>query len=518
MFALKSHTRKNKFSLITGLLLAGLAFFPTVASGQAANLLMTQDEILQPGTLTLDECLDLAMENNIGLMRTRLGIEAGILDRIRSETIFDPGFTLDFSYRHNAASGSSGGGGGSSSTDLGMGYQHPLWNGSSWSLSLDQSRSVSSISSGSVPTNVTSYSSQLGLAYSMPLLEGYGEMINRIGLEKSGIGITRSEIALADARRILRYSVIQAYIGAVLSAKQIEVANLSLDTAQNLVERVQAFIEVGQVAPYELLSAQSGLAQRQEAVLKAEIDCSKSLDYLKELVGLPLTDEISVDPGTLREIFLEIDADDLFLLAQKNRPDLEDLDLRIHQAQLDLVLATDRRQASLAWNTIFSLGGQEEAYGSTIGGMDRFNWYTGLEYRLPLGGNRAANLDVASVMLQLDQFELEKINFLRSLQLEIRSAAGEFHNALLRVDVTAQGLEVQEVKMESEYARLDLGLITSRDLLEFDLELANAMLSYEAAIADTITSLAKLEYLVNIDLIDDAVVIGGIQAEGEAVD
>jgi len=110
---------------------------------------------------------------------------------------------------------------------------------------------------------------------------------------------------------------------------------------------------------------------------------------------------------------------------------------------------------------------------------------------------------------------LKKTDFLRNLELQIRSASEEFTNAMLRVEVTAEGLHVQEVKMESEYARLDLGLITSRDILQFDLDLANARLAYESAIADTITSLAKLEFLTGRNMIEDAIVLNDLAPNAE---
>jgi outer membrane protein TolC len=137
------------------------------------------------------------------------------------------------------------------------------------------------------------------------------------------------------------------------------------------------------------------------------------------------------------------------------------------------------------------------------------SWSTGLEYRVPLGGNRAAVADVSMSELSLQQLELEREDFLRSLQTEIKSALEEFRSAVARVDVTQQGLKVQEVKMESEQARLRLGLITSRDLLQFDLDLANARLAYASAMADALLAVAKLENLSGMLLLDDVVTISG---------
>jgi outer membrane protein TolC len=518
VFSLKLNKYKIPEWLLAGLLVVIFMHNPAPVHAQGLDLLSSTGDADDPGFLTLNDCLEIAYENNIGLMRIRLGIEASFLERIRNESIFDPGFDLNLSYRQQDSPDSTSNSSGASNTQLGMNYRHPIWNGSSWVISIDQTVAEGSYNFDEGTESYRTYNSQFGIAYSMPILEGYGERINRIGVRKSDIGIFRSESAVNNAERALRYSVIQAYILATLTAKQIEVAELSLDTAVNLVERVQALIDVGQIAPYELLSAQSGLAQRQEAVLNASTDLANSHDFLKDIIGLPIIDDISVGLAEFQGIILDVDADDLFFLAQQNRPDLEDIDLRIQQSQLDLMLATDRRQASLTWNTILSVAGQDDGYTESIGDMNHFSWYTGLEYQLPLGGNRAAVVDVSSARLALDQLDLERIELLRNLQLEIRSAVEEFNTALLRVDVTSQGLEVQDVKMESEHARLELGLITSRDLLESDLELATARLAVEFALADALNAIAKLEFLTNVQLIDDAVILGGILSDAEVIE
>jgi len=457
--------------------------------------------------LSLDDCYATALENNIQLRQAKLGIEASLLDRIRSEAFFDPGFSLNLNTQHSESSGDSGSD--SSNYNFGAQYRLPSINGGSWVFSLDQSRSTGSFMSGTDMTTSTDYTSQVGVAYSMPILEGYGERINRLGIQRSDIGIKRSETAINEVERGLNLGIVQSYTQAVLAKRQIEVSVLSLDNAQNLVEEVQARIDVGQFAPYELLAAQAGLAERQEAIINAETAYNVALDSLKEIIGLPITDAIDVDVGILNPVWFEVNADDLYLLAQDHRPDLEDLDLRLRQAELDLLLAQDQRQSSLSWNTVLGLAGASDDYTGSISDMDRFTWYTGLEYSVPLGGNRIAEADISSVELNIEQLELDRVDLLRALQRDIRSAVEDFNNALLRIDVTSQGLEVQEVKMENELARLELGLITSRDLLEFDLDLASARLSYDSALADAILALARLEYLVNQPLLRDALTLSG---------
>ena len=492
------------------------AVFCAFAPGARAQVTTESENDAAPRVLTLADCLEIAGAENIGLKRARLGIEASLLDRIRAESAFDPGFELDLSGQRRETAQTSGTSGWSSQVDLAMRYRLPTWSGGAWVFSLDQSRSSGSSTIGESAGGNTSYSSNVGLAHSLPLLEGQGERINRLGVERADLAVSRSEAAVNEAVRSLRLGIIQAYVAAVLAARQIEVAQLSLGTAENLVAEVQARIDVGQLAPYELLAAEAGLAERKEALLNAEAGLATALDTLKELIGLPLAEEIAIDPETLRAIYLEVDPDDLFMLAQRNRADLREIDLRTQQARLDLFLATDRRQSSLNWITTLGLSGRGEDYGRSLENLDNFSWYTGLEYSLPLGGNRAAIADVASAKLALEGVELERVGFLRVLQRDLRAAVEELHNAELRTDVTAQGLQVQEVKMENEVARLRLGLITSKDLLEFDLDLANARLAYDAALADALRAVARLEYLVNATLLGDAYVADNLLERPEA--
>ncbi len=481
---------------------------PSIAGAQKES--PPVDTAAAPRSLTLAECLDIAVENNIGLRIARINLEASSVNLMRSQAAFDPGFELDLSTRNSDSSGSGSSSSPNSQLDLAMRYLYPTWDGSSWVISVGEGRTAGSSLSGETINHFSSYSSQVGVSYSQPLLEGHGQRINRLGVERADLGVMRGESAVNNAARSLRHTVIQSYVGAILASRQIQTAELSLQTTERLVEATQARIDAGKLAPYELLSAQAGLAERREALLNAQTAFATALDGLKEIIGLPITDDIAVVPETLQKMYLDVDPEEFYALAQRNRPDLKDIDLQVQQAQLDLMLANDREQPTLTWNATLGFAGSDDALAGSVSDLNDFSWYTGIQYRLPLGGNRVSKADVSTAKLTLDQLDLQRINFLRNLQLNVRTASDDFSNALLRIDVTAQGLEVQEVKMESEQLRYELGLITSRDLLDFDLDLANARLAHDQALADALLAVAQLEFLVNQPLLDDAVVLGSI--------
>ncbi len=503
-------THKRWIQITLAALIISMLAFGEFLPAQAEDLLQENNPALS--VVSLEDCLRMAEVDNLGIRRTRLGVNISLLDRIRAESVFDPGFEADFSGRRSGSS--AFGSADSTQIDFALRYRLPTWQGGMWVLSMDQSRSSGSQMIGDTPAGYTTFSSNVGLSYSMALMEGRGERINRIGVVRADLAVARSEAATSEAARSIRHGVVQAYINAVLAARAIEVSDVSLANARNLVEEVQARIDVGQLAEYELLAAQAGLAEREENLLNAGASLSIALDSLKELIGLPLRGEIEIDPETIRPVMLDVNADNLFLLAQQNRPDLREIDLRISQANLDLLLAGDRRQASLRWNSVFGLNGQGDGYTDSFEDMSNFSWYTGLEYSLPLGGNRSAEADYSSVRISLESLDLERTNFLRVLQRNIRTAVEDLNNAILRTDVRWQGLQVQEVKMESERTRLSLGLITSRDMLEFDLEYASAKLGYDQALADAMLAVAGIEYLINKPMLADAISLSGIYTDG----
>ena len=158
-------------------LLSGLALL--VLFGLAAMPATAQDDLLdgEAGVvpiLSLTDCLSLGVENNIGLQRVRLGVESSILDRIRNEAAFDPGFALDLSTRHNESPSSDTGSSTSSQIDFSATYTRPTWTGSGWVFSIDQGRSHGSSGVGETSSSYTTFGSQVGIAYRMPILEGYG--------------------------------------------------------------------------------------------------------------------------------------------------------------------------------------------------------------------------------------------------------------------------------------------------------------------------------------------------------
>jgi outer membrane protein TolC len=118
-------------------------------------------------------------------------------------------------------------------------------------------------------------------------------------------------------------------------------------------------------------------------------------------------------------------------------------------------------------------------------------WQLGLTAEYPLG-NRAARGEHEKAQLERRQSEKESENLRLSIIVEVNKAARDIRTGLKRIEVTTKSVELAEESLKAERKKLEVGVSTSHDVLEFEEELADAR---RRAI------LARLEYakgLINL--------------------
>jgi outer membrane protein TolC len=189
-------------------------------------------------------------------------------------------------------------------------------------------------------------------------------------------------------------------------------------------------------------------------------------------------------------------------LAKENRPDLKQLQDSIELSKLDIKLYNDLVKASLAVVGQVGVQGEDLNLTGAVGDMNNMSWYLGLNYSVPLGGNRKANSELKQAQYRLQAAQLSLDEKISSISLEITRALRNFETAKNRLDVTLKGVELQEEKLKQERERLELGLITSKDLLDFEEDLATARLAFLNARADYLKSVSYLEYVTHADRVN----------------
>ncbi len=233
-------------------------------------------------------------------------------------------------------------------------YTQGFSTGTQAQVTFDNSRSTSSIGIDLFnPAN----QSTLTIQITQPLLNGFGRLVNdRYILEgKNTIKVGESQFAQQVITTVTQ--VATDYWELVYARENVKVEQVAVAADQQLYENNKKQLEIGTMAPLDVITAQSQLATDQQALVQAQT--TQLLDETTLLVA------ITKDPlvGPLRGIEIvptspifnpapvDISLDDAVQEAWKNRPELQQAELNLKNAGIEIKATKERAVANgeLVW-------------------------------------------------------------------------------------------------------------------------------------------------------------------------
>jgi outer membrane protein TolC len=395
-----------------------------------------------------------------------------------------------------------------------LSWQQALGTGAQYSVSWQNFRSTTnSRFSGFNPLFDTALSAQI----TQPLMANFRNDPNRqrIIVAQNGERVSRHrfEIQVMDTVR----DVELAYWDLVFSISGLEVARQSLQLAQDLLRNNRIQVEVGTMAPIDVLEAEAEVAAREESVILAEEAIRLNEDSLKRLVNDPDSDEfwshrfVPVDQPSMDEI--QVDLDEAVRVALSRRPILSasrveletrDYNVRFRRNQMmpsvDLVGqfalnglgGTELLREGFAGETTAVIpGGYSDALGQAFGGDFR-DWSLGLNVSYPIGNSAAAAAHAqAQVSAQQQRAQIDSNEIL--IAQEVRQAGRAVDTNRKRIDATRVARELAERRLEAEQKKFEVGMSTSFMIVQAQRDLSQAAANELRAIIDYNKAIAAFE-------------------------
>jgi outer membrane protein TolC len=284
------------------------------------------------------------------------------------------------------------------------------------------------------------------------------------------------------------FKVVDAYYGALLANKQLELAEQALKTAQSIMDRSQVRFESGLVVQSDLLTAKVRMAVRQQERIRARNNFDLARAELNTAMGMP-PDSLFQPDETLTERTLPVPVlPEVEKLALTNRPDLKRSQSE-ESAQLQSVAIAKssfgpRVNAFAAWemdNPTFVAGG---------GGN---NWLGGLEVQFDIfqGGAKRAQLSRERALQ-------ERVTALKQVAsdgvcLEVRRAYYNLDSARQEVEIARATIAQAQDSLRINQDRYDGGLTTVTDLLGAEEATRRSQTDYWEAVYRFHTSYASLD-------------------------
>lgn len=479
-------------------------------------------------SLTLEECIIKTLKDNLRLAVEVYNPELANVSVTRAKEMFMPQLDLSFG-RGREESPSYWWIQGAETViskyaDYGLSVVQQIPTGGNLSLSLN---AYTSDTNQAFQLINPRYGSTLRFDFTQPLLRNFGFDISRKEIIIAQHNLDVSQNQLQTILLDIVYRVQEAYWNLVFAIENHRVKSQSLELAKDLLAKNRKEVEVGKLAPLEILNAETVVAQREADILQAEALIKRSEDLLKSILNLVSDGEMNPQKVVPKDrptyMAREISLEDALTEAKQKRPDLQVVRTSLETKELGLRVAKNQMLPGLDlrfsyWSPGISgdrllylddnpfLGvivGKEE--GSRADSLrDAFkllykNWTVGLTLTLPLS-NVLTRAEQARAKIELEKSMLELQDKEQQVLLEVRDAVREVETNAKRVEAYRIARELAEKRLEAEEKKLAVGLTTNYFVLEFQEQLANARSQEIKALIDYNLALAMMEKAVGTSL------------------
>src|SRR5262245_41641127 len=477
--------------------------------------------------LTLDDAVKFALDRNLDIAVQRLNPEINDLTYASTRSVYHPSLTSVVSTQSTTNPATSTLSGGNtvgapieaSLTNYNAGIAQSIpWGGGTASIQLNNNRqTTTSLNVLYNPTFNTNWSG----TYTQPLLRNFATDATRRTLQVTKINRDISDVQLRATITNTVSNVRNAYWDYVFAVQSVEVARQSLNLAQRLVQDNQTRVEVGTMAPIDVVQAQSQAATARQNLVVAQSTMRTAELALKRLIVGGTSDpnwSVRLDPVDRPEFTPQtFDIESAVRRALSERTDLAIAKKNIEANDVTLKFLVDqmRPQADfVATYGLVGLGGTQlittgtgvnrEVTGYIPGGYaDALStlfhtnyprWTAQLNFSYPLGTS-AQEANVARARVQQNQVQAQTRQIELQIATEVTNASLTAQSNSERVQAAQAARELAQKQLEAEQSKFEVGMSTNYNVIQSQRDLATAQNNELQAILNYRKSLVELERL-----------------------
>jgi outer membrane protein len=492
--------------------------------------------------MTLDEAVALALDRNLDIAVQRLNPEISDIAVASALTVYHPVASATLNSQstvtpaNSSIQGSSVAGqpivAGLDTYNGGLAQSIP-WGGGSASLTLLNTRNTTN--SQNILYNPY-YNTNWSAVYTQPLLRNFRTDSNRRTIQVSKLNRDISDVQLRATITNTVSNVRNAYWDYVFAVQSVDVAQQSVDLANRLVQDNQTRVEVGTMAPIDVITAQSQAATAKQNLVAAQSTMRTAELVLKRLIVNGTQDanwNVQIDP-TDRPDFapLAIDIEAAVRRALSERTDLQIVkkDVQMNDVTLKYLQDQLKPQADLVGTYgVFGLGGYQLTYPEGSTGVNRVpngsipggyldalgtmfgrgcpssntsanpftcnpRWTIQLNLSYPLGLS-SQQASVARARVQLNQVQAQTRQVELQIATDVTTAAVTAQSNAERVQAAQAARELAQKTLEAEQSKFEVGMSTNYNVILTQRDLATAQTNELQAILNYRKSLVELERL-----------------------
>lgn len=506
--------------VVTAVVIGHLVLTPSASFAQQAPV-APQGPAGPVLPLSMSQAETMALESNLGLKADRLAPDIASENLAGARAAFIPSLSSAFSRGSTErASTNVFEGSASSVTNKTVSVSTTIsqllpWYGGGVQLRWNAGRNESTEAfSRFNPT----LNSGINLSFSQPLFEGFKIDGARAQVRTSERNRQIADVQLEQQIVVTRVQVQTAYLNLIGAIERLKVAQQNLELARESLRNNKSRVEVGTMAPIDVIEAEAEVARNEEAAIVAESSVATTQDVLRALIFDPTRPDywqVQIQPtDTIQMQAVDVNVDAAIANALANRTDLivarrqmENTDLSIELLRNQVLPSVDLQATYSASGTggtqnNFSnefppvlISSTERSLGTVLGDAFRNTnpaWTVGVSVGYPIGKS-STEAALAARRLEKQRAEITLRDTELQVTTAVRDAARQVSTNSKRVQVTQVAKQRAQLQLEAEQKRFSVGLSTTFVLQQRQRDLAQARITELQAIIDYSRSLITFE-------------------------
>ena len=414
--------------------------------------------------LPLNDAIRMAVEKNLDVRAELYNPAQFEADINRNRSIYDPLLTLQSNYTDSSAEsvGSAG-----QTLNLNSSLSQLLWTGGTAAITFNNGYTNRKFLSSS------GWQSGLGASISQPLLKNVGRDATEIAINVSRSSKFAS-LERFNSRLLSTVAQVRTEYYKLYSLRQDrDVKKVSLELAQRILSETKARVNAGVLPAMEVLNAEFGAVTREKELIDAELAVNNQVDVLRLLlqVDARVGDLQTIDQPP-RNLVVTVEGEAI----QKalNRPDIREQKRNLELNELQTRNFGQKMRPDLNLTASAQLTGLDSVYQRDLNKVLSFDnpvWSVGLNLSYPLG-NGAAENDYRRSRLKTEQSALQLRSLEENASNDVKAAIRGIVTGFKQIEVADRGTVFAEERLRSFMRKNEVGLATTKDVLDVENDLA----------------------------------------------
>ncbi len=429
-----------------------------------------------PLLLTLNNAIRMAVEKNLDVRAELYNSAQFEADININRSIYDPLLILQASYTDSEVAAGTLSSSPGNTLALNSSLKQLFWTGGTAEIKFNNWHA---------DTPSSSWQTGLGASISQPLLKNVGREATEIAINLSRFSKFAS---LERFNSLLLATVAQVrteYFKLYSLREERDVKKVSLELAQKILFETQSRVKAGVLPAMEVLNAEFGAVTREKDLIDAERAVSDQVDVLRLLLQMDakVGDLKTVDLPTRDQVVpVENDA----IQKALNRPDIREQKRNLELYELQTKNLSQKTRPDLTLTASAQLTGLDSAYQRNMDKVLTFDypvWSVGLNLSYPLGNGVAEN-DYRKSRLKTEQVSLQLRSLEESSTKEVKAAIRGVVVGYKQIEVADRGKIFAEERLRAFMRKNEVGLATTKDVLDVENDLAVSKSNQIKAVVD----------------------------------